>query len=72
LLPILPAADVEEVVGGEVERRADAHRLDVELVAARGGAALEDRDVAAVGVDVQVLRIQMADADDHGCPSLSQ
>ena len=40
-------------------------RRHLELVAAQPRAPVEDGDVAAVGVDVQVLRIQVADANPH-------
>ena len=46
-------------------RVAHADRLHLELVAARSRALGEDGDVAAVGIDVQVVGIEMADADLH-------
>ena len=63
LLAILPAADVVEVVLARPDRIVHAERRHVELVAPPGSAPLEDRDVAAVGIDVEVLRIEVADAD---------
>src|SRR5262249_49233655 len=65
LLSILPAADIGEIEGAGTEVVANADRRDGQLVAAQGGPAREQRDVAAVGVDVQVLGIQMGDADSH-------
>jgi hypothetical protein len=38
---------------------ADANRLDRELQATHGRAVLEHRNVAAIGVDVQVLGIEV-------------
>jgi hypothetical protein len=55
LFPVLPAADVEHVVCARRDGVADRDRVDVELVPAPGGAPREHRDVAAVGVDVQVV-----------------
>ena len=43
----------------------DGDRRHLELVAAQRGAPLENRDVAAIGVDVQVLGVEVADADPH-------
>ena len=37
----------------------------VELVAAGASTFREDGDVAAVGVDVQVVRVEVPDADLH-------
>ena len=62
LLSILSAADVEEVVRGGVERVADPHRPHVELVPATGRSPRENRDVPAVGVDVEVLGVEVTDA----------
>ena len=69
LLAVLPAADVEEVVGARPQRLAHADRLHLEPVAAPLGPPGQDRDVPAVGVDVEVVRIQMADADVHAARS---
>ena len=63
LLTILAAADVEQVVLAGAQLVADADRLDRKLQPARGRPALEDGDVAPVGVDVQVLGVQVPDAD---------
>ena len=70
LLAVLAAADVEEVDLAAGHRIAHADRLHVELVAARTARARgQHRDVAAVGVDVQVVGIEMADADPHAARS---
>src|SRR5919109_1019501 len=61
LLAVLAASDVEEIVLPWSDRFAEPDRPVVELDPAPGGAALEDGDVAPVGVDVQVLRIEMGD-----------
>ncbi len=65
LLAVLAAADVVEVVLAGTHLVAERQRRDVELVAAQRGAPRQHGDVAAVGVDVQVLRIEMPDADPH-------
>ena len=49
---------------------ADADGLDSELEAPCGRPVLEHGDVAAVGVDVQVLGIQVPDPDASSCGSL--
>ena len=69
LLAVLAAADVEQVVRARPQRVAHRDRLDVELVPAPGRAPREHRDVAAVGVDVQVVRIEVPDADLHAARS---
>src|SRR5215210_7670824 len=65
LLSILAAADVEKVVRPRPQRVTHRHGVDLELVSAPVRAACENGDVAAVGVDVQVVGIQVADADLH-------
>src|SRR5262249_17252224 len=69
LLAILAAADVEEVVLAGLNDAARAERPHLELVAAPGGTTSEDGDVRAVGVDVQVVREQVADDDLHAACS---
>ena len=65
--PVLTAADVVEI---RVRQRvADADADDLEGDAAPPAAVLEHGDIAAVGVDVQVFRIQVADADLHAARS---
>jgi hypothetical protein len=51
------------------DRLAEADRGHLELQAARSGAAGEDGHVPAVGIDVQVVRVEMADADPHAARS---
>jgi hypothetical protein len=70
LLPVLAAADVEEVVLARHDRIVRPDRADIELEPAPGRSPRQDGDVAAVGVDVQVVRVQMADDDLH--PRASQ
>ena len=69
LLAILAAADVEEVDVADGHRVVHAERAHVELVAARPRPRREHGDVAAVGVDVQVVGIQMTHADLHAAVS---
>ena len=65
LLAVLAAADVEQVVLAGADLVADGDRRHLELVPAERRPPREDRDVAAVGVDVEVVGIQMPDADLH-------
>jgi hypothetical protein len=69
LLPVLPAADVEQIVstGAHLVSRPDLR--DFELDPAPGGTPLEDGDVAPVGVDVQVVRIEVPDDHLHAARS---
>ena len=69
LLAVLTAADVVEVDLARGHRVAQPDRRDLELVAAPPRPLGEHGDVAAVGVDVQVVRIQMTDADSHAAAS---
>ena len=69
LLAVLTAADVEEIDLAGRHRVAHADRAHVELVPAQAGALGEHGDVAAVGVDVQVVGIEVADADPHAALS---
>ena len=69
LLAILAAADVEQVDLSSVHALADADRGDLELMAASCGTLGQHGDVAAVGVDVQVVRVEMPDADLHAARS---
>ena len=52
-----------------LERVLGRDGLDLELVPAPRGATLEHGDVPAVGVDVQVVRIEMPDDDLHAARS---
>jgi hypothetical protein len=67
LLAILSAADVEEIVRAGRDVVPETDRDDLELMSTEGSAAAEHRDVPAVGVDVQVLGIEMSDADPQRC-----
>src|SRR5215203_6047471 len=60
-LPILSSSDVEEIVLVRTHRVAETDRPIVQLDAAPGSAPLEHGHVAAVGVDVEVVRIQMTE-----------
>ena len=63
LLAVLSAADVVEVVCPGLDRVSDPDGAHLELEAAGRGAALEDRHVPAIGVDVQVVGIEVTDPD---------
>lgn len=65
LLPILSASDVEEIVLRRPNLDSQPDALDLELVAPECCAALEHRDVAAIRVDIEVLRVQVCDADSQ-------
>ena len=69
LLAVLAAADVVEIVRSRDDRVVHGDRVDVELVSAPGCAACEHGDVSAVGVDIEVVRVEMADADPHAARS---
>jgi len=69
LFAVLAAADVEEVVLAGIERLSNRDGSHVELVTAPRRAPRQDRDVAAVRVDVQVVRVQMPDDDLHAARS---
>ena len=66
MLAILTAADVEKVVGVRVDEISDANLADLKLVAAERGTPLEDGNVPAIGVDVQIVGVEMADDDPQG------
>ena len=66
LLAILAAAHVEEVVRRETGLRPTLTSSTPSSWPRAASTALEHGDVAAVRVDVEVLGIEMADADDHG------
>ena len=68
LLAVLAAADIEEV---DARRYRVGHpdRDRLQLVAARAGPLGEHGDVAAVGVDVQVVGIEVPEADLHAARS---
>ena len=68
LLAVLAAADVEEIVLSGPQRIAHPDRPHLELDPAPGGAPGQNGHVAAVGVDVQVVRVEVADDDLHERP----
>ena len=70
LVAVLAAADVEEVVGVRVQFVAQAGAGELEAHPAPLAALAQEREVAAVGVDVHQVRIERADAQDvsHGRP----
>jgi hypothetical protein len=63
LLAVLAAAHVEEVVLARRDRVAEVDRPVLEADPAPGRASLQDGDVAAVRVDVEVVGVQVADDD---------
>ena len=65
LLAILASTDVVEVVLAGANGVTDRDRRHVELVAPQPRPPREDGDVAAVGVDVEVLGVQMPDTNPH-------
>ena len=64
LLAILATADVEELDPVR-DGIAEPDRRHLELVAAGGGPHRQDGDVPAVGIDIEVLGIEVPDADLH-------
>ena len=69
LLAILSAADVQEVVLAGPDFLSHGERVHLELVSAPGRAPREHGDVAAVGIDVEVVGIEMTDDDLHAASS---
>src|SRR6266516_4064932 len=65
LLAVLAAADVEQVVRPKDDLVSDPERPNVQLEAPPGCPLRKDGQVAAVRVDVQVIRIQVTDDDLH-------
>ncbi len=63
LLSVLPAADVEEVVVARDDLIAHPQGRHLQLVPAPRRPPREHRDVPAIGIDVEVVRIEVADAD---------
>ena len=61
LLAILPAADVEQVVLAGTHFLTERDLAHIQLVSPPGCPPLEDGDVAAVGVDVEVVGIEVSD-----------
>jgi hypothetical protein len=67
LLPILPAADVEEVdVGWDSIVNTDGAHLESD--GTPGTAPFEDGDVATIRIDVEVVRVEVS---DHQVPETS-
>jgi len=66
LLAILAAADVQEVERGGIEGVSETDCRQDELVPPERCAPREDRDVAAIRVDVEVLGVEVADPNPHG------
>jgi hypothetical protein len=69
LLAILAPADVQQVVHAGLQRVLGRNGLDLELVPAPCGATFEHGDVPAVGVDVQIVRVEVPDDDLHAARS---
>src|SRR6187200_621897 len=72
LVAVLAAADVEEIVGGRVDRLARAGAAVDEADAPPLAAPLQEEDVAAVGVDVHLLGIEAEHAELHHSPLSSR
>src|SRR5262249_42252418 len=71
LLAVLAAADVEEVDPGR-NVRLEADRQDLELVTPESRPLGQDGDVAAVGIDVEVVRIQVTDPERQAATSFTR
>src|SRR6185437_14166735 len=69
LLAVLAAPDVEEVVDAGRDLGPGSEREHLELVAAPGRPALQNRHVSTVGVDVEVVGEEVADDDFHAAAS---
>ena len=54
---------------GGVERLTDVDRVHDELVSPQRRTPLEDGEVAAIGVDVEVVGVQVPEPDPHELPS---
>src|SRR5205814_3457535 len=67
LLTVLPAADVVEVVLAGCDRVSHPQRRHLQLVPPPGRPPSEYRDVATVGVDVEVVRVEVSDPDRGHC-----
>ena len=65
LLKILPAADEKDIVLCDIQRLADRALLDIDPDAAVLEAALHGDDIAPVAVQVEDIRVQMADIQFH-------
>ncbi len=69
LFAVLAAADVDEVVRPRLEGVTGLDTGHLERVAPQCGAPAEHGDVAAVGVDVEVVRIEVGHRDPHDASS---
>src|SRR5580765_6611585 len=69
LFAILAASHVQQIVLIRPQRIAERDSTDIQLVAPPRCAPGEDRNVAAVGIDVEVVGIQMPDDDLHAARS---
>ncbi len=69
LLAILTTPDVKQIVCARLDCFAHADRLYLEIVTTPGSASEENGNVPAVGVDVQVLRVEVTDRDLHAACS---
>jgi hypothetical protein len=69
LLAVLAASDVQQIVLIRPQRIADRDSPHLKVVAPPRRAAGKDRDVAAIGIDVEVVRIEMPDDDLHAARS---
>ena len=69
LLAVLSTADVVQVDVAGPDLISEADRRHVELVPAPPRAVCENGDVPPVGIDVQVVRVQVAYANPHAAAS---
>src|SRR5262249_10817695 len=69
LLAVLAATDVQEIVLTRLHRLPDRDRVHLELVPAPGSSLRQHGDVPAVGIDVQVVGIEVTDKDVHAARS---
>src|SRR5207249_4191120 len=68
-LAILAAPDVQQVVLARVKGLSDRHRPHLELVPPPRRPPGQHRDVAAVGIDVQIVGVEVPDDDLHAARS---
>ena len=69
LLTVLAATDVDEVVRPRLERVTGLDARHLERMPSECSAPREHGDVAAVGIDVEVVRIEVGDRDPHDASS---
>ena len=69
LFAVLAAAHIEKIVLARMERLSDGNGAHFELVPAPRRAPRQHCDVAAVRVDVQVVRVEVPDDDLHAARS---